>query len=74
MRQVRRQLADFIDGTHHQIWLWKALALEHSGTPSITYYPEYALFYLVHTLAQGVTFQSISEGGPTLEAVQYAFK
>ena len=68
MRQVRRQLADFIDGTHHQIWLWKADTSEHSETPSITYYPEYALFYLVHTIAQE------SEGGPGVEFVQRAFK
>lgn len=71
--QVRRQLADFVDGSHHQLWLQKAYASEHPGKPLITHYPEYGLFNLVHTLAQGAAFQSLSEGGPIVE-VQTVFK
>jgi hypothetical protein len=72
--QVKQELCIFIETSRRQARLQDITVLGQSDDSPIIHYPEYILFYYVHTLAQETKFPSLAEGGPNTETVNHFFK
>eukprot|EP00250_Pteridium_aquilinum_P014731 c22163_g1_i1 orf=419-4063(+) len=74
LEEAKKQLGDYVRSARNEVQSRICLSTKESDTTLIADYPEYILFYLVHTLAQEIAFSSLSDGGPSLEAVEPVFR
>lgn len=68
--EAKQYIADFVETSRREARLRQTSVSGPSDGPSITYRPEYVLFYLVHVLSQEAVFPSLNDGGPSAEIVE----
>lgn len=74
LEEAKQYIGEFVETFRREVRLRQGSVHEQSDVPLMSYYPECVLFYLVHVLAHEATFPVLSDGGPSLDAVDPFFK